>query len=435
MHTLLLADDSVTIQRVLALSFVGQPFEVVIAKDGQDAIDRMATVRPDLVLADTNMPCVDGYGVAEWMRQQPHLEGVPVLLLASALDPLDEQRFRMSGAAGVLEKPFEPTHVIDRVKELLGLKPAPDGDDTRLVTPPIKVIRPPDKTEPAPEVRPGDTPSSPVPAPAVPEPASPVHAVLSSLQAEISGREGSGSHSVAPAGDKPLAPPLDAAADRTPSAQPPMADSATGGQDDKPGSGASVLAADPDPSDARPADVFESLLAAELSTGDGPGGQTASAPHDPVGAKLGTAEGFQPAAGVSREMWDDLAARLEARLGLPDVRNELQHSMTIAVNDAVARALRESVASEVAAALRELQPALEQAVRESIASALPVAVAQATDGVRQEVQSHVASAVAAAMPAAMAEAAAGALGESVRGIVLETSERLVKEEIARVRGK
>ena len=108
MRTLVLADDSVTVQRVLAQAFQGQPFEVIVARDAQDAIDRMATIRPDVVLADTNMPCVDGYGVAEWVRQQPHLRGVPVVLLASAQDPVDEQRCLVSGAAGVLEKPFEP---------------------------------------------------------------------------------------------------------------------------------------------------------------------------------------------------------------------------------------------------------------------------------------------------------------------------------------
>ena len=43
----------------------------VVAKDGQDAINRMETDRPDLVLADTNMPCVDGYELARWVRRQP----------------------------------------------------------------------------------------------------------------------------------------------------------------------------------------------------------------------------------------------------------------------------------------------------------------------------------------------------------------------------
>jgi CheY-like chemotaxis protein len=378
MHTLLLADDSVTIQRVLALAVTGHPFEVVIAKDGQDAIDRMATVRPDLVLADTNMPCVDGYGVAEWVRRQPHLEGVPVLLLASALDPVDEQRFRMSGAAGVLEKPFEPTHVIDRVKELLGIRPSADSDGSRLVTP-IKVIRPPDKTEPAPASAPAQIHPAPEAPIASPEPP------LSPLESEISSREA----------ESPLGT-----------------------------------------SDARPASEFESLLAAEQSgTGEEPRAEEESVGHDPAPPGGTSANDLPLPPGVSREMWDGLVARLEARLGLPDIRDDLQRSMTIAVSDAVTRSLREQVASEVAEVLRELRPALEQAVRESVASAMPAVVAQAAEGLRQDVQSQVASAVAAGMPAAMAEAAAGALGQSVRGIVLETSERLVKEEIARVRNK
>ena len=110
---------------MVSLTFADQPVRVVVAKDGQDAINRMTKDRPDLVLADTNMPCVDGYELARWVRQQPHLSAVPVLLLAGVTDPVDEQRLHDSGANGVLEKPFEPNHVISRVKELLGLKGAP----------------------------------------------------------------------------------------------------------------------------------------------------------------------------------------------------------------------------------------------------------------------------------------------------------------------
>ena len=84
--TLLLADDSLTIQRVVALTFADQPVRVVVAKDGQDAINRMVKERPDVVLADTNMPCVDGYELARWVRDQPHLSTVPVLLAGAHSD-------------------------------------------------------------------------------------------------------------------------------------------------------------------------------------------------------------------------------------------------------------------------------------------------------------------------------------------------------------
>src|SRR6185436_16852774 len=140
--TLLLADDSLTIQRVVSLTFADQPVRVVVAKDGQDAINRMVKERPDVVLADTNMPCVDGYELARWVREQPHLSTVPVLLLAGVADPVDEQRLHDSGANGVLEKPFEPSHVISRVKELLGLKGAAPAAPGRLVTAPDVKLAP-----------------------------------------------------------------------------------------------------------------------------------------------------------------------------------------------------------------------------------------------------------------------------------------------------
>ena len=166
--TLLLADDSLTIQRVVSLTFADQPIRVVVAKDGQDAINRMTTERPDLVLADTNMPCVDGYELARWVRQQPHLSAVPVLLLAGVTDPVDEQRLHDSGANGVLEKPFEPSHVISRVKELLGLKGTPPAATSRLVTSPemtpARTVAPPRPAGAGPAERP-ETSAAPVDAP------------------------------------------------------------------------------------------------------------------------------------------------------------------------------------------------------------------------------------------------------------------------------
>ena len=90
---------------------------------------------PDIVLAGTTLPQVSGYDLAKHMRSQPGLRNVPVLLLTGAFETVDEERLKASGANGVLEKPVEPTDVIARVKELLGLKseakPATAG---RLVT-------------------------------------------------------------------------------------------------------------------------------------------------------------------------------------------------------------------------------------------------------------------------------------------------------------
>ena len=135
MRTLLLADDSVTTQRVVALTFSDESFRVVTVSDGQQAIDSMAAMRPDIVLAGTTLPRTNGYELAEYMRGIAKLKDVPVLLLSGAFESVDSARLKASGARGVIEKPLEPTTVISRVKELLGLKDArPTPPAGRLVT-------------------------------------------------------------------------------------------------------------------------------------------------------------------------------------------------------------------------------------------------------------------------------------------------------------
>ena len=118
-HKLLLADDSVTIQRVIELTFADEDVQVIAVGDGQQAIERIEAERPDIVLADVGMPERDGYEVAAFVKSTPHLAHIPVLLLTGAFEPVDEQRAAAAGCDGVLAKPFEPHMVITRVKELL----------------------------------------------------------------------------------------------------------------------------------------------------------------------------------------------------------------------------------------------------------------------------------------------------------------------------
>jgi CheY-like chemotaxis protein len=118
-HKLLLADDSVTIQRVIELTFADEDIQVVVVNDGRQAIERLRAERPDVVLADIGMPERDGYDVAAFIKGDPDLSHIPVILLTGAFEPLDENRARAVGCDGVLVKPFEPQMVINRVKELL----------------------------------------------------------------------------------------------------------------------------------------------------------------------------------------------------------------------------------------------------------------------------------------------------------------------------
>ena len=125
MPKLLLADDSVTIQRVIELTFADEGVQVLAVGDGQQAIERVRSERPDIVLADVGMPERDGYEVAAFIKNDPHLAHIPVLLLTGAFEPVDEVRARAVGCDGVLVKPFEPQMVISRVRELLAGKREP----------------------------------------------------------------------------------------------------------------------------------------------------------------------------------------------------------------------------------------------------------------------------------------------------------------------
>jgi len=117
--TLLLADDSVTIQRVVELTFAHEDIRVVTVSDGAKAVEAIKERRPDIVVADVAVPGVDGYAIVQHVKKSPALRHIPVLLLAGAFEPVDEARARSSGCDGVLVKPFEPKHLVARVKELL----------------------------------------------------------------------------------------------------------------------------------------------------------------------------------------------------------------------------------------------------------------------------------------------------------------------------
>lgn len=120
-YTLLLADDSVTVQRVIELTFADEGFKVVSFSDGDEVVGYLgAGHKPDVILADTTMPARDGYDVAAWVRGQASLSDVPVVLMTGAFEPIDDRRAEACQADAVLVKPFEPQQVVSLVKRMLG---------------------------------------------------------------------------------------------------------------------------------------------------------------------------------------------------------------------------------------------------------------------------------------------------------------------------
>jgi CheY-like chemotaxis protein len=118
-HTILLADDSITIQKVIELTFSDEDFKLHTVSNGQKAIDEIRIVKPDIVLCDIIMPEKNGYEVCEFIKSNGDLKHIPVLLLTGAFEPFDQERARQAGCDGFLAKPFEPQTLISKVRELL----------------------------------------------------------------------------------------------------------------------------------------------------------------------------------------------------------------------------------------------------------------------------------------------------------------------------
>src|ERR671926_641374 len=120
---LLLADDSITIQKVVGITFAGEDFKITSVDNGEDAIARARELKPDVILADVVMPRKNGYEVCEAVKSDPELQHIPVLLLAGTFEAFDEGRARAEKADGHIAKPFESQALINKVRELLGLAP------------------------------------------------------------------------------------------------------------------------------------------------------------------------------------------------------------------------------------------------------------------------------------------------------------------------
>jgi CheY-like chemotaxis protein len=122
---LLLADDSATIQKVIDLTFADEGVRVTTVSNGQEAIDQLLEVQPDIVLADVFMPARNGYEVCEYVKTNEKLKHIPVVLLVGSFEPFDEAEARRVGADDILTKPFQSIRrLIDRVGSLVSSPPA-----------------------------------------------------------------------------------------------------------------------------------------------------------------------------------------------------------------------------------------------------------------------------------------------------------------------
>jgi CheY-like chemotaxis protein len=118
-HKLLLADDSITIQKVVELILAEEDFEIRTASNGEEALAAIPSFRPDVILADIEMPKMNGYQLCEKIKRDPATSSIPVILLTGAFEPVDEELTKQVGADDVLTKPFESQELISKINAAL----------------------------------------------------------------------------------------------------------------------------------------------------------------------------------------------------------------------------------------------------------------------------------------------------------------------------
>lgn len=117
---LLVADDSVTIQKVISLAFAGEDVVIESVANGDQAIHKAKEIKPDIVLADVFMPGRNGYEVCARIKEDPELSKIPVVLLVGTFEPFDETEASRAKCDAYLTKPFDTSELLQVVHSLWG---------------------------------------------------------------------------------------------------------------------------------------------------------------------------------------------------------------------------------------------------------------------------------------------------------------------------
>lgn len=125
---LLLADDSITIQKVVELILAEEDFEIKSVNNGEEALAVVSSFMPDLILADIEMPKMNGYQLCETIKKDPATNTIPVILLTGAFEPIDEELAKQVQADDFIIKPFESQELISKINAVLTISSVAEAE-------------------------------------------------------------------------------------------------------------------------------------------------------------------------------------------------------------------------------------------------------------------------------------------------------------------
>ncbi|WP_075185054.1 response regulator [Teredinibacter haidensis] len=115
----LYVEDDIDIRVITELALEDEGFELIVCESGNEAVRKAEHCQPDLLLLDVMMPGMDGPTTLMRLREMAHLDKVPAIFMTAKVQPSEVEGYFALGAIGVIEKPFDPLTLADKIRELL----------------------------------------------------------------------------------------------------------------------------------------------------------------------------------------------------------------------------------------------------------------------------------------------------------------------------
>jgi two-component system, chemotaxis family, chemotaxis protein CheY len=117
--TFLIVDDSASMRQLIAFTIKDAGYDVLLAENGRDALEKMSKTNVDMVITDLNMPEMDGITFIRELRTKADYKFIPIVMLTTESQEAKKQEGRAAGASGWIVKPFSPTQLMDVVKKFM----------------------------------------------------------------------------------------------------------------------------------------------------------------------------------------------------------------------------------------------------------------------------------------------------------------------------